>query len=230
MQAFLEGLHLDELNEASIVLRLLMAAVFSGVLGLERTRKRRAAGFRTYILVCLGAAVVMMTGEYLAQRFPGDTDPARIAAQVISGIGFLGAGTIIMTGVQQVRGLTTAAGLWASACMGIAIGAGFYFGSAVMFAAILVVMVVFDAVQARISSRSKRIQLYTVLEGLDNISDFIELASKKGFRIHDYYTSKPEGLSGVGAVFMLSFPKRVSHGEIIAMVKDCKGLKFVEEI
>jgi len=230
MPAFLEGLHLDELNEISIVLRLLLAAVFSGVLGLERTRKRRAAGFRTYILVCLGAAVVMMTGEYLIQRFPGDTDPARIAAQVISGIGFLGAGTIIMTGVQQVRGLTTAAGLWASACMGIAIGAGFYFGSVVMFAAMLIVMSAFDYVQARMASRSKRIQLYTVLEGLDNIADFMALASQKGFRIHDFQTSKPDAGPGIGVVFMLSFPKRVSHGEIIGMIKDCKGLKFVEEI
>ncbi len=103
MKEFFAQLQLDQLNEASIVLRVVLAAILSGVLGLERTRKRRAAGFRTYILVCLGAAVAVMTGEYLTQRFPG-TDPSRLAAQVISGIGFLGAGTIIMTASGQVRG------------------------------------------------------------------------------------------------------------------------------
>ena len=122
---------LREFSFLSILLRLLLAMLFGGVIGLERGRKRRAAGFRTYMLVCLGAALTMLLSQYLHRMLNTvwsgaalTIDVSRISAQVINGIGFLGAGTIIVTGRQQVKGLTTAAGLWASACMGIAIGAG----------------------------------------------------------------------------------------------------------
>ena len=112
----------------SIVIRLLAATLCGGLLGMERERKKRPAGLRTYILVCMGAALVIMTNIYITDLY-GTGDPTRLAAQVVSGIGFLGAGTIIVTTRNRVRGLTTAAGLWASACMGIAIGAGFYIGA-----------------------------------------------------------------------------------------------------
>ena len=128
---------LRELNMCSVMLRLTLAMFFGGLIGLERGRKRRPAGFRTYMLVCLGAALTMLLSQYeyhmintawsaLAEESGVRTDVARFGAQVINGIGFLGAGTIIVTGRQEVKGLTTAAGLWASACMGLAIGAGFY--------------------------------------------------------------------------------------------------------
>ena len=126
-----------ELNFSSVLLRLLLAMIFGGMIGLERGRKHRAAGFRTYMLVCLGATLTSILSQYLYVRLDTDwlgfaettsrqIDVSRFGAQVYSGIGFLAAGTIIVTGRQEVKGLTTAAGLWASACMGIAIGAGFY--------------------------------------------------------------------------------------------------------
>ena len=134
----MEGLaYLREMNAASVLLRLTVAMLFGGFIGLERERKRRPAGFRTYMLVCLGAALTMLLSQYesymvthawheTAMAIGLRTDVSRFGAQVINGIGFLGAGTIIVTGKQEVKGLTTAAGLWASACMGLAIGAGFY--------------------------------------------------------------------------------------------------------
>lgn len=134
----MEGLaYLREMNVASVLLRLTVAMLFGGFIGLERERKRRPAGFRTYMLVCLGAALTMLLSQYesymvthawheTAMEIGLRTDVSRFGAQVINGIGFLGAGTIIVTGKQEVKGLTTAAGLWASACMGLAIGAGFY--------------------------------------------------------------------------------------------------------
>jgi len=88
--------------------------LLGGILGIERGRKYRPAGFRTYMLVCLGTTIVMLTNQYVYERYGGG-DPVRMGAQVISGIGFLGAGTIIVTGHNQVKGLTTAAGLWAAA-------------------------------------------------------------------------------------------------------------------
>ena len=129
--------YLREMNFVSVMFRLILAMVCGGMIGLERGRKRRPAGFRTYMLVCLGAALTMLLSQYefamvmgpwkgIAQELGMKTDVSRFGAQVINGIGFLGAGTILVTGRQEVKGLTTAAGLWASACMGLAIGAGFY--------------------------------------------------------------------------------------------------------
>ena len=132
-------MELRELTYFAVGLRLLSALVMGGILGLERGMKNRPAGLRTYMLVCVGSCLIMMTNQYIFQA-TGTGDPTRMSAQVISGIGFLGAGTIIVTGKQQVKGLTTAAGLWASACVGLAIGAGFY--ECVILAFVLVFLVV----------------------------------------------------------------------------------------
>ena len=118
---------LSDVNLFSTVMRLGLALLLGGVLGIERGRRRRPAGLRTYMIVCMASALVMLTGHFLFETFHTG-DPSRLGAQVISGIGFLGAGTIIITS-KQVKGLTTAAGLWASACLGLAVGAGFYAGA-----------------------------------------------------------------------------------------------------
>lgn len=96
---------LKELTIFSVLLRTVLAMVFSGILGYEREKKGRPAGFRTYMVVCIGSEIAMMTGIFLSREL-GSTDPSRIAAQVISGIGFLGAGTILVTRQNQVKGLT----------------------------------------------------------------------------------------------------------------------------
>ncbi len=116
---------------ARIFLRLTLAVIFGGIVGIERENKQRPAGFRTHILVCVGSALVMLTSEHIFNLYSDkvNLDPARLGAQVISGIGFLGAGTIIREGMS-VRGLTTAASLWAVACIGLATGMGFYVGAA----------------------------------------------------------------------------------------------------
>lgn len=117
--------------EIEVILRLVLATALGGFIGYEREYLNRPAGFRTHILVCVGAALVMMTSQYLARIYSVEVvDPTRLGAQVISGIGFLGAGTIIRDGFN-VRGLTTAASLWAVSCVGIAVGGGFYVGAAV---------------------------------------------------------------------------------------------------
>ena len=128
---------LRELNAVSILVRMAFAMAFGGLIGLEREHKRMPAGFRTYMLVCLGASLAMMLSQYqfgmlhtrwedIARQAGVNTDVSRYGAQVINGIGFLAAGTIIINGKSEIKGVTTAAGLWACACMGIAVGAGFY--------------------------------------------------------------------------------------------------------
>ena len=124
--------YLREMNFVSVMFRLILAMVCGGMIGLERGRKRRPAGFRTYMLVCLGAALTMLLSQYesymvthawheTAMEIGLRTDVSRFGAQVINGIGFLGAGTILVTGRQEVKGLTTAAGLWAAAALGLSL-------------------------------------------------------------------------------------------------------------
>ena len=149
---------LRELNWISVPVRILLALLIGGLLGIERGRKNRPAGFRTYMLVSLGAAIVMMTNQYVFQT-EGGSDPVRMGAQVVSGIGFLGAGSILVTGKNQVKGITTAAGLWTAGCCGLAVGIGFYEGALAGGAAIYLVMAVLQRLDNKIHSRSKWIDL-----------------------------------------------------------------------
>ena len=123
----------SEMTAFSVALRLLLAMVLGSLVGVERANKRYAAGIRTFALVCLGSALATVTGMYLSEIASYPADIGRIPAQLLCGIGFLGAGTIIVTDRRQVRGLTTAAGLWVTAAMGIAIGAGFVWAALVCF-------------------------------------------------------------------------------------------------
>lgn len=134
-------------------LRIAMACVLGGVIGYERESANRPAGFRTHILVCVGSALVMMTGEFITRSFAGASDPARIGAQVVSGVGFLGAGTILRAGFN-VRGLTTAASLWAVSCVGLACGAGFYFGALLTAAVICATLVFFKRIEQKVWLRN----------------------------------------------------------------------------
>ena len=177
---FLEEIKwLHELTLQSIVLRTVLAMLFSGILGYEREKKGRPAGFRTYMVVCLGSAIAMMTGIYLNQG-TGSGDPGRIAAQVISGIGFLGAGTILVTRQNQVKGLTTAAGLWADACLGLALGAGFYSGAVIGFAAIWCSLRILHVVDKRLSRRSKVFVVYVEFVRMKDLSVFSDTGGSTG--------------------------------------------------
>lgn len=161
------------LNVWSVLFRLLLAAVFGGCIGLERGKHNRAAGLRTHILVCVGSAVTILVGLYTAQELGFANDPMRIGAQVISGIGFLGAGTILHRDHTQVTGLTTAAGLWTTASIGLAIGVGAYWIALVAFAIMMVTVVAL----IRLERSSKRPSVYTYyleVESVDRINTLCE--------------------------------------------------------
>lgn len=142
-----------ELNALSVTVRPILSILFSGVIGMERQGRHHPAGLRTHILVCLGSTMTTMLGQYLYVEF--GSDPARIGAQVVSGIGFLGVGTIIMND-GHVRGITTAAGLWASACMGLALGIGFYEGALLGFLAVIFVLIVIRQINVHYYRRHPR--------------------------------------------------------------------------
>lgn len=149
--------YVSDLTDA--VIKLVLAVVFSGIIGYEREHSHRPAGFRTHILVAVGSAIVMMTSAYVFRQYEGLTnvDPTRLGAQVISGIGFLGAGTILREGFS-VKGLTTAASLWAVSCIGLAVGAGYYMGALVATLFIYLTLNTFKRFIAR-STPSKNIYI-----------------------------------------------------------------------
>ena len=144
---------LRDVNFLTTLFRMVFAFVVGGLIGLERSYKNRPAGFRTHILVCLGATIASLTGIYLYLVAQLPLDIARIGASVVTGLGFIGGGTIMVTKKNTVKGLTTAAGLWTTGIIGLAIGAGFYEGA--VFAAILVLVV--EIYFAGIGRRIKRI-------------------------------------------------------------------------
>lgn len=144
------------LNAVSITVRLLMSILFAGVIGIDRQKRHHPAGLRTHILVCIGSTMTMLLGQYLQEMY--NADPSRIGAQVISGIGFLGAGTIILSGVR-VRGITTAAGMWTCACIGLMIGAGFYLGATLGFLFVSFTLLVMRFVSSSYSAKHPRRKL-----------------------------------------------------------------------
>ena len=169
-------------NVGAMLIRLAVAALCGGLVGIERGQKRRPAGFRTYMIVCMAASLTMIIGQFLWHKWSPmvsvKIDVARFGAQVINGIGFLGAGTIIVTGRQEVKGLTTAAGLWASACMGLAIGAGFVEGALLACLMIVITITILAKVEHMIMQRARNINVYVEFESLDNVADVIEVDRK----------------------------------------------------
>ena len=139
-----------DLNTVSVTLRMVLAVLVGAVIGLERSAKNRPAGFRTHILVCMGAAVASMTGLFLFLVLKLPTDVSRLGAQVISGLGFIGAGTIVVTKKMSIKGLTTAAGLWTTGIIGLAIGAGYYELGVIGAVLVLLAETVFDSLGHRI--------------------------------------------------------------------------------
>ena len=227
-----------------VIIRLGVASLCGGLIGIERGRKHRAAGFRTHMLVCMGAALTMVLGTYISVMLESGlwaldpnvdyvkTDVSRFGAQVINGIGFVGAGTIIITGRQQVRGMTTAAGLWASACMGLAIGAGFYAAALVGCGFILLTIVVFSKLETFILSHSRNVNLYVEFDHPDDISAVVEKIKGQEVRIFDVEFSKEKSndSKGPNAIFSLQLPKRKSHTAVMTAIAEVENVRIIEEI
>lgn len=224
--------YLRELNTASIILRLFLAALFAGIIGIERGQKRRPAGFRTHMLVCMGATLVMITNQYMVQVLGMDTDPSRLGAQVISGIGFLGAGTIIVVGRNQVKGLTTAAGLWACACMGLAIGIGFYEGAIISCVFLFAVMTGLHNVDTYLQLNSKIIEVYVELETMSSLTNLLDYLKQNGTKVSNLEIQriKKGDYQEVGCIMTLKLPEKHNHEEYLVSINKIDGIRCIEEI
>ena len=226
------ALYLEDLNLVSIILRLTMAVIFGGIIGYGRERERRPAGLRTHILVSIGATLAMITNIYMCKIYNGYTDPTRLGAQAISGIGFLGAGTIIVTGKNKVRGLTTAAGLWACACMGLAIGAGFYSGAIIGCLFISAVTVALANIDKKINRNSRNITLYILVNSTTAASRLLQDIQSKNVKISDIEISNNNVSSNdlIGILLGLKISREVCHYDFIESITNKNEVIFLQEI
>lgn len=220
---------LRELTMTGIVVRILVAIILGGIIGLERGMKNRPAGLRTYMLVCLGACVVMLINQYTYQVYGGG-DPVRLGAQVISGIGFLGAGTIIVTSHNQIKGLTTAAGLWASACIGLAIGIGLYEVALVGGLAIYVVLTVLHHWDFAVRSRTQVIEVYLELDQSISLGIFLRNCRDRDLLVSNIQKEHDAGYSDDVFAFIATFKgkQRLKQDELVRTIRKLEGVKYIE--
>lgn len=224
---------LADLNILTVLFRLFLAVLCGGVLGFERATKHQAAGFRTYILVCLGSTIAMLTNEFL-NLTTSTGDPARLGAQVISGIGFLGAGTILITSRNQIKGLTTAAGLWGCACLGLSIGVGFY--TVAIFGALFIVVIfaILPKIEELLTRRSKGFDIHIEFISKENLKDFIAYARENNLQIYSLEKNDAYEDSGLSVYTMamldLDKKRKNSHSDFIKSFENLPYVYYVEEI
>lgn len=222
---------LRELNILSITARLWLALLTGTLIGIDRGMKRRGAGIKTHVLVCLGATLAMMTGQYIADYFDSGQEVARLGAQVISGVGFLGVGTIMVTGRNQVRGLTTAAGLWACACIGLALGIGFYEGAFVMLLFVMITFVGLARLDRYVYTHSRVLELYIEVDSAKSIVELRKQLRKMDLRIAGFETMETM-IKGDDTTVMTSIELAGPHmhDSTIQAIRDIEGVVYVEEL
>ncbi|MDO4792874.1 MAG: MgtC/SapB family protein [Filifactor alocis] len=204
-----------DLSLMSIFLRYMTCIVFGGLIGFERGKKNHPAGLRTHLMVCLGSASVMMVSQYIFENISSSGDPARLGAQVISGIGFLGVGTIVVTGQNQVRGLTTAAGLWASACMGLSIGIGFFEGAVILCLFMYVVLEVIHRLDQHFLKSSKNKQLYIEFAKDVSFGKIIQLFEENECKVEQFSPIREESESFSSMMLWISYQGKDFEQETI---------------
>ncbi|MBR3705272.1 MAG: MgtC/SapB family protein, partial [Oscillospiraceae bacterium] len=176
------------------------------------------------------SALVMITSQYMSERF-GTGDPARLGAQVISGIGFLGAGTIMITS-RQVKGLTTAAGLWAAACIGLAVGIGFYTGAILCAVFVLIVMTVMSGWDTKLRMKSKQMNFFGEFMSMEDLGKFMDMLRSSGYKLHDLELDRAgRSVSDlVGATFWIELDRPTNHIEVIRKLSSFEGVRYIDEL
>lgn len=223
---------LRQLSVEATVLRMLLAVFCGGIIGIEREFKRRPAGFRTHILICMGGAMTTMTGQYLSAYAGYVTDPSRLGAQVIAGIGFIGAGTIIMTRHRRVRGLTTAAGLWTAALVGLSLGSGFYEGAILATVLVLLAEIVFSKIEYRLLQTTSEISIfveYTSVDGVEQILKRFREMRIKVLNMEITNATKSDGRN-LSVIFYLRLHKRCRPEQILESVRSIDSVLSAIEL
>ncbi|MBQ7777812.1 MAG: MgtC/SapB family protein [Oscillibacter sp.] len=230
MLSFFDGLR--NLSMLSISVRMILAVLYGGVIGVEREFKRRPAGFRTHILICLGAAMTTLTSQYLYLHMHYFTDMARLGAQVVAGIGFIGAGTIIVTRQQRVKGLTTAAGLWTAAIVGLCLGGGFYEGALFATALVLIAELLFSRLEYRMLDRAPEVNLYMEYRDRDTLEAVLVLFRELNLKVLNMEITRSTGSEhhNACAIFSLRLNKKCRPEQLLSALNGTDGVLSVEEL
>lgn len=226
MLSFLDPLR--EITVLSVFVKMFIAVLCGGAIGIEREHKRRTAGFRTHILICIGACMTTLISHYLFAYLHLYTDVARLGAGVVAGIGFIGAGTIIVTKRRQVKGLTTAAGLWTCAIIGLAIGAGYFEAGVLTTVVILLAEIFFSRFEYWVLENARNINIYVEYTDNDNLDNVIRVL--KGYRVVILDLEITKSGSNSCAIFQLQLPKKLSHDKLMTVVSTSEGILSVEEL
>lgn len=235
-------LFLRELNLGSMMLRVFLAMLMGGVIGFDRELKGRPAGFRTYMLVSMGAAATTILSQYLtlmlSTQWAKDfalvgqkTDVVRLGAQVISGIGFIGTGTIMVTARQEVKGLTTASCLWASACMGLAIGAGFYECVIVGFVLIFLCVSVLPMLERVVVERARNMNIYVEMDSVERLEAVMRAMKDAGLTLYETEIDRDgPGNGRLKGIFSMRLGPKQHHTQVLAKLSTLDGVLAVEEL
>lgn len=198
---------------------------------MERGLRNRPAGFMTYILVGMGSTLIMITNQYITTMYD-NIDPARMAAQVISGIGFLGAGTIITTNKNEIRGLTTAAGIWATAAIGLAIGIGFYSGAILGCFFMIFCLVLLKKIDHYIKIHARMMEVYIEYSEEFSVQRLSEYTDKNGYELYDIEFGRLKTIKKeFGTLtFTINFRHQINHAHIIEDIKNLDGISYIREV
>ncbi len=222
-------MEIRELTLTSIAIRLAAAIVLGGIIGFERGRKNRPAGLRTNMLVCIGACIVMMTNQYIYQAYQSG-DPVRMGAQVVSGIGFLGAGTIVVTSHSRIKGLTTAAGLWTAACVGLALGIGLYEVAVIGGAAIFIVLTLLHLWDGQIRRNTRSIEVYIELDSGLSLGEFLRSFRETALSLSNLQIEQGTRSDGVSFFATVKSKKKLDHELLLDELRSTAGVRFCEPL
>ena len=217
----------------AITSRLVLALICGGVIGLERETKRRPAGFRTHILICMGSAITILTNLYLYQVMHLYTDISRMGAQVIAGISFVGAGTIIVTRHQKIKGLTTAAGLWTASIIGLACGAGY--AECAIFATLMVLLaeLLLIRLENRLVERTSDVNIYIEYTQPTTIQRIVRILRTVKVPMNDIEVNRiadGEGGYRYGAILTVRVSGDTMEKEIFQGLSEINDVQTVEEL
>ena len=220
--------YLSDFNPVTVILRVLLAALAGALVGLEREFHGRAAGMRTHMMVALGAALAAMIGLYTVHELGISSDPMRVGAQVISGVGFLGAGTILLRGGgSRITGLTTAAGLWTAASIGLAVGIGFYVGAFMTVIAAMLTFTLITSLEKFLNRKRRRMAIYLELEDVDAVSPMLEMLRTEYGLMEAQVTPPRSGTAPhVGMEILVQVPQKLSTSENLKRFADLPRVVF----
>lgn len=225
-----------DLTVEVVVMRISLSILLGGIMGIERGAKNQAAGIRTYILVCLASAMVMMINEFIVIKYQTG-DPTRMGAQVISGLGFLGAGTILVTEHQKIRGLTTAAGLWACAVVGLATGIGFYIGALITAVALVGIMTLFTPVKSYLNQRSKIVDFHIILDSMEAFNRVLIFLNTSEIKLLDLQTGLGKVMTQdtsssnqVTCYLSVKINQSFSHLRLMEELSSIAGVLYIQEV